>query len=185
MCRTCATNRTYSAACSGVIFSKFSICGHFAPSWYNLSIFLFACLYGLLFGLCGRVGFSGPSTLGFRVQYFPCHIRDGFGTGVAPKEHCRTRPVKPFAPTARQRINFATFPERAFSANRCKYLYWHKLNTFSNCSTVVTRSRHSNQPTINVPSGFHPIRGFPYRIIIPDFSTHPRAANNSFVIFIL
>lgn len=67
VCRTCATNRTYSAACSGVIFSKFSICGHFVPSWYNLSIFLFACLYGLLFGLCGDVGFSGPSTLGFRV----------------------------------------------------------------------------------------------------------------------
>ena len=80
VCRTCATNRTYSAACSGVIFAKFSICGHFVPSWYNLSIFLFACLYGLGNGL-----FRGPSfflrfwNIFGRFWYgFPC-FRHGFG----------------------------------------------------------------------------------------------------------
>ena len=67
VCRTCATNRTYSAACSGVIFAKFSICGHFVPSWYNLSIFLFACLYGLGNGL-----FRGPSSFLGRLCYFGC-----------------------------------------------------------------------------------------------------------------
>ena len=73
VCRTCATNRTYSAACSGVIFFKFSICGHFVPSWYNLSIFLFACLYGLGNGL-----FRGPSSFLGRLCYFggfPCDFR--------------------------------------------------------------------------------------------------------------
>lgn len=73
VCRTCATNRTYSAACSGVIFAKFSICGHFVPSWYNLSIFLFAFLYGLGNGL-----FRGPSFFLGRLCYFggfPCRFR--------------------------------------------------------------------------------------------------------------
>ena len=130
VCRTCATNRTYSAACSGVIFAKFSICGHFVPSWYNLSIFLFACLYGLLFGLCGDVGFSGPSTLGFRVQDFPNRIRDGFGTGLAPKERSRSVPVIVFARPAQRGINRYKFSKRTRRYERRKYLGRHFKTTF-------------------------------------------------------
>lgn len=129
MCRTCATNRTYSAACSGVIFAKFSICGHFAPSWYNLSIFLFASLYGLFWGLSGDGRFSGPSTLGFRVQYFPGHIRDGFGTGVAPKEHSGSRPVKVFARPATRGINRYVLSERTRAGYGRKYFGRHYSNS--------------------------------------------------------
>ena len=129
VCRTCATNRTYSAACSGVIFSKFSICGHFVPSWYNLSIFLFACLYGLLFGLCGDGRFSGPSTLGFRVQDFPNRIRDGFGTGVAPKEHPGSGPVILFARPATRGINRYVFSERTRAGYGRKNLGRHYSNS--------------------------------------------------------
>ena len=123
--RTCATNRTYSAACSGVIFAKFSICGHFVPSWYNLSIFLFASFYGLFWGLSGDGRFSGPSTLGFRVQYFPGHIRDGFGTGVAQKEHPGSRPVKVFARPATRGINRYVLSERTRAGYGRKYLGRH------------------------------------------------------------
>lgn len=128
VCRTCATNRTYSAACSGVIFAKFSICGHFVPSWYNLSIFLFACLYGLLFGLGGDGRFSGPSTLGFRVQDFPNRIRDGFGTGLAPKERSRSVPVIVFARPAQRGINRYKFSKRTRRYERRKYLGRHIIS---------------------------------------------------------
>lgn len=143
----------------------------------NSSTFLFTAVYGPFLRFSGRAApLLGSRSRGSRSRYFRM---------TAPKERRRSRPVKPLAPPARQRINVAPFPERARAVNRRKNLYRHKLNTFSNCSTVVTRSRHSNHPTINVPPGFHPILGFENRTITPDFSTHPCAVRYSFVIGIV
>lgn len=179
--RNVATKRTYSAACSGVIFCKFSICGHFTSSTGNLSFFVFNSFYGLFCGLSGR---ASSFTLGLcDFRGFPCDsVRFLFDWMFAPKECTGSGPVKPLAFPATLRINFASFTERTFTAVQCENLCWH--NTLFNCSIVVTFSGHSCQPTINVPSGFHPIRGFPNRTITPDFSTHPCAAKCSFVITI-
>ena len=121
VCRTCATNRTYSAACSGVIFFKFSICGHFVPSWYNLSIFLFACLYGLGNGL-----FRGPSFRhGFGRFWY------GFDGMVTPKEHPGSGPVKVFARPATRGINRYVLSERTRAGYGRKYFGRHINNVVS------------------------------------------------------
>lgn len=132
--RIVATNRTYSAACSGVIFCKFSICGHFNSSTGNLSFFVFNSFYGLFCGLSGR---ASSFTLGLcDFRGFPCDFgrfvfdfgRFLFDWMVAPKERPGSGPVKPLAFAATWRINFASFAERAISANQRKNLCWHIIS---------------------------------------------------------
>ena len=126
VCRTCETNTTYSRACSGVILSKFWICGHFGVSIRDLSFFLFQTFYGPFWGLAGYGRFAGPSTLAFRVQDFLCHIRDVIvRTGLAPKERRGSCPVKMFARPTGRGINGNRFPERTRRRDRRKDLFRH------------------------------------------------------------
>lgn len=125
--RIVATNRTYSAACSGVIFCKFSICGHFNSSTGNLSFFVFNSFYGLFCGLSGR---ASSFTLGLcDFRGFLCDFgRFLFDWMVAPKERPGSGPVKPLAVPATWRINFATLIERAIAAHQRKNLCWHIIS---------------------------------------------------------
>ena len=126
--RIVATNRTYSAACSGVIFCKFSICGHFNSSTGNLSFFVFNSFYGLFCGLSGR---ASSFTLGLcDFRGFPFDLgRFLFDWMVAPKERPGSGPVKPLAFAATWRINFASLTERATAAHQRKNLCWHIILT--------------------------------------------------------
>ena len=132
--RIVATNRTYSAACSGVIFCKFSICGHFNSSTGNLSFFVFNSFYGLFCGLSGRASSFTLWLCDFRG--FPCDFgrflfdfgRFLFDWMIAPKERPGSGPVKPLAFAATWRINFASFAERAIAAHQRKNLCWHIIS---------------------------------------------------------
>lgn len=128
VCRKCATNRMYSAACSGVISCKFWICGHFGVSIYNLSFFRFRCLYGAFRAVLRRAS-SFPLFLCTRFRFFGYTSRFFdrlFGNRVvAPKERTRSRPVIIRANTAKIIIYIVMITERATSAHCGKYLRWH------------------------------------------------------------
>ncbi len=128
VCRTCATNRTYSSICSGVIFAKFSICGHFDAPEYKLSIFLFRLIYGPFYGLARRTS-SFPLFLCTRFRFFGYTSRFFdrlFGNGVvAPKERSGSCSIIIRAKSAKIVVYLVMITERARPRNGCENLRRH------------------------------------------------------------
>lgn len=115
----------------------------------NSSTFLFTAVYGPFLRFSGRT----PPLLGFRSH----GCRSRYFRMTAPKERRRSRPVKPLAPPARQRINVAPFPERARAINGRENLYRHiKTNS------VLPKLAYSNhcQNIFQLFNGRNPLPPF-------------------------
>ena len=140
VCRTCATNRTYSTACSVVIFSKFWICGHFGVSIRDLSFFWFRSFYGRFCGLSGRassfalfLSLFGDDPGGLSFLFL-------FGRVVAPKERPGSGPVIERTQAAQMVVNVVFVTEWATAGNGRENLRRH-IYLYSTISTGPSISR--------------------------------------------
>lgn len=140
VCRTWATNRTYSTACSVVIFSKFWICGHFGVSIRDLSFFWFRSFYGRFCGLSGRassfalfLSLFGDDPGGLSFLFL-------FGRVVAPKERSRSGSVVIRTHAAQMIVNVVFVAEWARAGNGRKYLCRHYRNCLRFSALLIPAS---------------------------------------------